>query len=153
MLGPFRAAAGGWASPWPRSDGQSLRIVDGLHRARNEERQGETPMSIPGAHPATMGLGDRLPIRRLMGLAVFGAYSFSTLSGRLTRRGWGYVADLAGLLLGGIVLALLVRPWEAQGCSTPTRCRPTQPIKPGKVWGSAAKRRSHVRRVGKRPCS
>jgi hypothetical protein len=49
-----------------------------------------------------------------LGLAVGAAYVFSLLGGRLTRRGWVYAADLVGLLLGGLVLVLLVRAWEAR---------------------------------------
>ena len=32
-------------------------------------------------------------------------------------------------------------------------CHPKQPIKPGRCWGKAARRRSQVRRVGTQPCS
>ena len=43
------------------------------------------------------------------------------------------------------------RPQAAHGWSVATRCRPRQAICAGKVSGSAARRRSQVRRAGKRP--
>jgi hypothetical protein len=48
-----------------------------------------------------------------MGCAVFAAYAFSNLAGHFNRRVWGYVADLSGVALGGLVLWLVVRPWNA----------------------------------------
>ncbi len=47
-----------------------------------------------------------------LGLAAGAAYVFSLLGGRLTGRGWVYVADLVGLLLGGLILLVSVRAWD-----------------------------------------
>jgi hypothetical protein len=45
------------------------------------------------------------------------------------------------------------RPGVVPGCSRVTTGRPLHPISPGKRCGNAAHRRSHVRRLGKRPGS
>jgi hypothetical protein len=49
-----------------------------------------------------------------IGLSMVAAYMFSMLSSRLIGRGWGYLADVTGLVLGGVVLALVVAPWNTQ---------------------------------------
>src|SRR4051794_3781305 len=58
--------------PLASSRRQILRMIGGSHRVRDNEPREGSSMSVPGPHPATMDLEDRLPIRRLMGLAVFG---------------------------------------------------------------------------------
>jgi hypothetical protein len=52
----------------------------------------------------------------------------------------------------GGLSTVTARPWWAQGGNAWPRCRAQPPIKPGQCGGSAARRRSQVRRVGKRPC-
>jgi hypothetical protein len=49
-----------------------------------------------------------------MGLAVACAYVFSNLASRVSRTLWCRLAELIGLLLGGLVLLLMVRAWDAQ---------------------------------------
>lgn len=49
-----------------------------------------------------------------LGLGVAGAYVFSNLAGRFTRTLWCRLAELGGLLLGGLVLLTMVRAWDAQ---------------------------------------
>jgi hypothetical protein len=53
----------------------------------------------------------------------------------------------------GVLSHATARPCLAHGRRSVTTWRPIHPISPGKLCGSAASRRCHVRRLGKHPCS
>lgn len=80
-----------------------------------EIRKGVQPQQIGAATMTiTTSTFPGLGIFIGLGLAVAAAYVFSNMVGKFTKHLWGRLAELGGLLLGGLMLALVVRAWEGK---------------------------------------